>query len=473
MADIKIKERKTGTIKKFDKATNFTKKLKDSAVTIKNKTNYNAEENTPNEYGGDKISQGTSIIFHKGIDTFNKYGKKSAKETAKNVQKITQKIKKKAEKRAIKTAQKTAKSTIKNTKRTIKTAKKTGKIAYKTAKNTAKITAKATKEATKRAVQIAKATVKATAQAIKVAVKVTIATIKAIIMAIKGLVALIVAGGWVSVIIIVVIALIALICCSVYGIFFSSEEDVGDQTMSFIIAEINMEFSNKITEIQNTNQHDEYEINSNRAEWKDILAIYTVSISEGEEQTEVITLDDKKIQKLKDIFWEMNKINYRVDEIEKDIETIDENGNKKTEKTKRKVLYIDITNTSIEEMMNKYNFTGKQRQQVAELTSEEYASLWNNVIYGSSVGSQDIVEVAKSQIGNKGGQPYWSWYGFSSRVEWCACFVSWCAEQCGYIQAGIIPKFASVNQEGVPFFKTIGLWQDGGYSPKRRRYNLF
>lgn len=473
MADIKIKERKTGTIKKFDKATNFTKKLKDSAVTIKNKTNYNAEENTPNEYGGDKISQGTSIIFHKGIDTFNKYGKKSAKETAKNVQKITQKIKKKAEKRAIKTAQKTAKSTIKNTKRTIKTAKKTGKIAYKTAKNTAKITAKATKEATKRAVQIAKATVKATAQAIKVAVKVTIATIKAIIMAIKGLVALIVAGGWVSVIIIVVIALIALICCSVYGIFFSSEEDVGDQTMSFVITEINMEFSNKITEIQNNNEHDEYEINSNRAEWKDILAIYTVSISGGEEQTEVITLDDKKIQKLKDIFWEMNKINYRIEEIEKDIETIDENGNKKTEKTKRKVLYIDITNTSIEEMMNKYNFTEKQRQQVAELTSEEYASLWNNVIYGSSVGSQDIVEVAKSQIGNKGGQPYWSWYGFTSRVEWCACFVSWCANECGYINSGIIPKFASCQSEGVTWFKTCGLWQDRGYIPKARRYNIF
>ncbi len=473
MADIKIKERKQGTIKKFDKATNFTKKLKDSAVTIKDKTNYNVEENTATEYGGDKISQGTSIIFHKGIDSFNKYGKKSAKETAKNVQKVTQKIKKKVEKRAIKTAQKTTKATIKNTKRTIKTAKKTGKVAYKTAKNTAKITAKATKEATKRAVQLARATAKATVQAIKVAIKVTIATIKAIILAIKGLIALIVAGGWVSVIIIVVIALIALICCSVYGIFFSSEEDVGDQTMSSVIAEINMEFSNKITEIQNTNEHNEYEINSNRAEWKDILAIYTVEISGGEEQTEVITLDDKKIEKLKNIFWEMNKINYRVEEVEKEIETIDENENKKTEKAKRKVLYIDISNTSVEEMMNKYNFTEKQRLQVAELTSEEYANLWNSVIYGSSAGSQDIVEVAKSQVGNKGGQPYWSWYGFSSRVEWCACFVSWCAKQCGYIQAGIIPKFASVNQEGVPFFKTIGLWQDGGYSPKRRRYNLF
>ena len=71
------------------------------------------------------------------------------------------------------------------------------------------------------------------------------------------------------------------------------------------------------------------------------------------------------------------------------------------------------------------------------------------------------------------GQPYWSWYGYESRVEWCACFVSWCAEQCGYISAGIIPKFASCQTEGVAWFKTCGLWQDGGYSPKARRYNIF
>ena len=71
------------------------------------------------------------------------------------------------------------------------------------------------------------------------------------------------------------------------------------------------------------------------------------------------------------------------------------------------------------------------------------------------------------------GQPYWSWYGYESRVEWCACFVSWCAEQCGYISAGIIPKFASCQTEGVAWFKTCGLWQDGGYSPKERRYNIF
>lgn len=80
-------------------------------------------------------------------------------------------------------------------------------------------------------------------------------------------------------------------------------------------------------------------------------------------------------------------------------------------------------------------------------------------------GLSDIVDVAASQIGNVGGRPYWSWYGFGSRVEWCACFVSWCAEQCGYIDAGIIPKFAGCQVGGVAWFKENNLWQDGGYFP--------
>ena len=58
----------------------------------------------------------------------------------------------------------------------------------------------------------------------------------------------------------------------------------------------------------------------------------------------------------------------------------------------------------------------------------------------TSGGNQAIVEVALTQLGNVGGEPYWSWYGFDSRVEWCACFVSWCAEQCGYLESGIAPK---------------------------------
>ena len=62
------------------------------------------------------------------------------------------------------------------------------------------------------------------------------------------------------------------------------------------------------------------------------------------------------------------------------------------------------------------------------------------------------------------GQPYWSWYGFSSRVEWCACFVSWCANQCGYIEAGVIPKFAGCRN-AVNWFQERGQWQDRYYTP--------
>lgn len=79
--------------------------------------------------------------------------------------------------------------------------------------------------------------------------------------------------------------------------------------------------------------------------------------------------------------------------------------------------------------------------------------------------SADLVAVALSQIGNVGGEPYWSWYGFSSHVEWCACFVSWCANECGYIEAGVIPKFAGCTT-GSAWFRTQGLWQDRNYIPQ-------
>lgn len=81
----------------------------------------------------------------------------------------------------------------------------------------------------------------------------------------------------------------------------------------------------------------------------------------------------------------------------------------------------------------------------------------------SGVGNQAIVQVALTQEGNGGGT-YWSWYGFSSREEWCACFVSWCADQCGYIEAGVIPKF-SLCSAGMEWFESRGQFMDGSYVP--------
>lgn len=136
------------------------------------------------------------------------------------------------------------------------------------------------------------------------------------------------------------------------------------------------------------------------------------------------------------------------------------------------IRILKRSSKSLQEMIELYKLNEKQKVQLAELQKEEYNSMWTYMLSGSSGGSTDIVEVAKQYIGNVGGQPFWSWYGFNNRVEWCACFVSFCANECGYIEAGIIPKFASCQSEGVAWFQTCGLWQDRSFIPQTRRYNL-
>lgn len=81
----------------------------------------------------------------------------------------------------------------------------------------------------------------------------------------------------------------------------------------------------------------------------------------------------------------------------------------------------------------------------------------------TGTGSQAMVQVALTQEGNS-GETYWSWYGFDSEVEWCACFVSWCAEQCGYLDSGAVPKF-SLCSDGVEWFDARGQFEDGSYVP--------
>lgn len=85
-------------------------------------------------------------------------------------------------------------------------------------------------------------------------------------------------------------------------------------------------------------------------------------------------------------------------------------------------------------------------------------------IFAGLFGNSQMMSVAMSQLGNEGGQKFWSWYGFSHREEWCACFVSWCADQCGLITSGAVPKFASCPV-GVNWFKGNGKWQENSYSP--------
>ena len=478
MADIKTKKKQEFNIKKFDSATIMGKNLKENIVNIKDKTKESYEDNkeTAQEYAENKVNTSIKDTIY-NIPRLNNKGKQNLEKTKENI--ANGKVKIKKAQKGIKNIKRKGRITIKKTKRNVKKFQnniKSVQNKIKTAQRTVKTTKQVAKTSIKvlqKSAQMTKQAVKTTIKAIQVAIKSAIAIIKAIILATKALISAIIAGGWVAVVIIVVICLIAMLCTSIFGIFFSNEDEIGEKNMSSVIRELNTEFTNRITEIQKNNEHDEFEINSNKAQWKDIISIYAVVISKGEEQTELVTLDDNKINQLKEIFWQMNTITSRVDEIEKEYEITDENGNTKTEKKKIKMLHIDITSKSLQEMIELYNLNPKQKEQIAELQKEEYNSMWSYMLAGATGGSNDIVEVAKQYIGNVGGQPFWSWYGFSNRVEWCACFVSFCANECGYIEAGIIPKFASCQSEGVAWFQTCGLWQDRSYTPKARRYNLF
>ena len=523
MADIKTRDIVKGTIKTIDKAAVASERMKQAYISTKERAENStyAAENSADEYASDKFERGIDATVHEGIHQFDKAGRKGVETTKDNIhkakdgidrfkekrakkalemqsEKVGEKAAKTAERtarqtgsKAVKTAEKSTTKTIKQSassagKKTIKTVGKSGKTAaksVKTAERTAKTAIKTTKQAAKaaqktaqasakaaqKAAQAAKATAKAVVAAIKVAVKATVAAVKAIIAGVKALVAAIAAGGWVAVVVILVICLVALILGSVFGIFFSGEDSGTGQTMQTAVQEINAEYDNKLLEIKNGTTYDALEMSGSRAVWKDVLSVYAVKTNtDPDNPQEVATMDDSKKQLLSNIFWEMNEISSRTESVSETVitETDDGNGNiVQTETTEtRTYLYITVTHKSAQEMASQYGFNQEQMDYLTELLKPENNSLWAAVLYGINYSDDQIVTVALTQIGNVGGQPYWSWYGFDSRVEWCACFVSWCANECGYIDTGVIPKYAGcVN--GVQWFKDRGQWIDGSSEP--------
>ena len=306
------------------------------------------------------------------------------------------------------------------------TAKKTALKSNQPAKSAAKRTAKAAKEGT---AKLAKAVEKAAVSAVK--------SIGALLGGSTGLVA----------VLLVVIVLAAGLLLSPLGIFFSGDAD-GDVTLQQVMAELNTAFADRITEIENANAHDDLRQDGQRPLWKDILTIYAVkTTTDSENPLDAISMDEEHAEVLRSIFWDMTVIEFTTETYTEEItvlvptdDSTDEDGMvEETQTVERTRLIISVSGKTAQQMAEEYGFDEKQLGYVTELLSEEYSDLWASLSV-PGVGSDDIVAVALSQVGNVGGQPYWSWYGFSSRVEWCACFVSWCADQCGYIESGVIPK---------------------------------
>lgn len=371
MPDIKTKKSNKGTIKTIDKSLIATQKTKKALVDIKEKgeNQTQVKEQNSTEYATNSIEIGAKKV----VNNFNSVrykGNNEVNNTKSNIIKTRNKIKN------IKTTL-TEKKKLQKVKKGIKTNKQIIKNTQKVAKESVKVS--------QRAIKLAKETAKKTSQTIKVAVKTTVSTVKLILASTKALISALIAGGWVSVIIILVICLIGLLCSSVFGIFFSGEKTGKDTiTMKDVIYECNQEFSNKLQSIQDENPHDEYVLDGNLTSWKDMLLIYTVKVSNGNNQQDVITIDDNKKAIMKEIFWDMNSVSSEVRD-----EVVTEQGvntNETPKEVEKKVLHIKITTKSVNDMKTKYGFNQKQIKQLDELSSEKYSSLWGSIVYGVGSG---------------------------------------------------------------------------------------
>ena len=519
MADIKTRDTVKGTIKTLDKAAIAGQKMKQAYIATKDKAEHsvNTNENTAEEYAADKTEAGIDEIAHKGAYAFNKAGRKGVQETKKNIQSAKDGIQRFKQQRAeksinvqrtqgrtttvgsssaqtqtssaIKTLEKpekmvkqsatsagkkniklASKEAAKTTQRSVKTAEHTAKASIKTSQQTAKAaqkTAQATVKASQKAAQAAKKAAKATADTAKATAKATVATVKAIIAGTKALVAAIAAGGWIAVLIIMIVVLFGAAVAMFGG---------GSDSNSYTPVSAEVEAYEPIIQ----KYAKEYGI----PEYVELIKAVMMQESGGRGldpmQAAEGSFNTRYPHEPNGIKDPEYSIQCGVQELKAALTSAEVESPIDMEHIKLALQGYNFGNGYISWAKSKYggysyaNAVEFSTQQAQRLGWDSYgdtqypAHVLRYYPYGRAFtagGNQAIVEVALTQVGNQGGQPYWSWYGFDSRVEWCACFVSWCADQCGYIESGLVPKFAGCV-DGANWFKSNGKWQDRTYEPK-------
>ena len=300
-------------------------------------------------------------------------------------------------------------------KKTVKTAKRVVKTQKEITKKAAKQAAKQAKQAAQKAAQVAKATAKAAVKiTIKVAQMVAAAT-KAVISALAAL------GGWaVLLVALIVVIVVAAIAASPFGIFISDEAADNDSIpISAIVAECNMELSNKLDDIENAAAADRSEIIGEQANWDLVLAVFATKVAGVEDDTveDVVVITEDKKQKLKNVFWDMHEITSRTETVT--------NGD-----TNEKVVFITITAKTKEDMISQYNFTRKQQEALNTLLEQDEVlisaaqslavsdataqDILKNLPDSLSVERKKVIKAACSLV----GKVNYFWGGKSSAIGW-------------------------------------------------------
>lgn len=386
---VKTQNGKKTTQTRTDKGDAKAVKEKQDKPTVKEKTQAPPKVKEQTETNVDEIKKPRqrrqSSPKTKGKADIKKFG--AEKQTVKTVNKDAHKIKQ-------------SKRSLDNTAKTIKKADKTAKAAKKTVKTTASTTKK-TAEVAKKTKQTAQATARVTIKTVKVAAKVVVEAGKAVVAGVKSIGAIIAGGGVPAVVVIIIICLIGAIGGTCFGIFLANDETTGtNKTMTQAISELTSEHYANLTAMKASYTYDLLEVKGNTSiNWKDVLAVYAVKTTSGDNPLEVVTLDDTKIDLLRDIMKDMNTMTGVVTPkvVAETTVTTDENGNsiKTTTYVTKKVLTVSILQLSVDEISELYNFDDDQKALLEELMSDEYSDLWGELLGASG----QIIQSGSSFVG--------------------------------------------------------------------------
>ena len=224
------------------------------------------------------------------------------------------------------------------------------------------------------------------------------AGLKALWASTQTLVAAITAGGTAAVFVVIIICMIALLLDSAFGIFFAGESTGTGITVQEAIIQLNGEYQDRLEEIENNIPHDRQEIVSNDGSyaiaWQDVLAVFASRTSGAEEGAPVAVIDEENLDRLRQILWDMNEVDYRTDTNTSEVEIADDEGNTTTTNVTETVLTIELTHKTAEEMRTEYAFNARQNEYLTLLSSEDTAELWGQLLGGFVQGGGEILPPA-------------------------------------------------------------------------------
>lgn len=249
---------------------------------------------------------------------------------------------------------------------------------------------------TQRTIYRAQQAARESAEAAKKVIAVIRSAIRHLLVALQSLAAALIAGGWVTVFVILLICLIALVAGSAYGIFFAAESpDENAISVQDAVEQLTEEYRDRLEEIENSTEYDRQEIESNDGSyaiaWQDVLAVFASQTSGDTNGVAVAYLDEDNVDRLRTVLWDMNELDWRTESQTQEVEQTNEEGETETTTITETVLIIELTHHTPEEMREIYHFTDRQNEYLTLISGEETATLWGELLGGFVQGSGELM----------------------------------------------------------------------------------